>query len=171
MTLNFVSQKIFLVLAVNKNVLIELKNNNFRSFERALEIEFQANWLYDRASSMRLQDGKTLIEISMLLLLLSAAEGQRPRNYSSCCCWIFHLIYALSTPTTVLPLIFPYVSHPLSHSSFPLSHSSFPLSHSSLSLTPPSLSLLHLPSSLLPPSPYSQSQNINIKSPQTREPV
>ena len=25
---------------------------------------------------------------------------------SSCCCWIFHLIYALSTSTTVLPLIF-----------------------------------------------------------------
>ena len=141
-------------MAVNKNVLIELKINNFRSFERALEIEFQANWLYDRASSMRLQDGKTLIEISMLLLSLSAAEDS---NYSSCCCWIFHLIYALSTPTTVLPFIFPYVSHPLSHSSFPLSHSS--------------LSLLLLPSSLLPPSPYSQSQNINIKSPQTREPV
>ena len=35
---------------------------------------------------------------------LSAAEGQRPRNYLSCCCsWIFCLIYALSTPTTLLP--------------------------------------------------------------------
>ena len=34
--------------------------------------------------------------------------GRRPRNYSSCCCcsWIFHLIYALSTSTTVLPPIF-----------------------------------------------------------------
>ena len=40
-------------------------------------------------------------------LLLSAAEGQRPRNYSSCCCsWIFCLIYALSTSTTVLPPFF-----------------------------------------------------------------
>ena len=38
---------------------------------------------------------------------LSAAEGQRPGNYSSCCCsWIFRLIYALSTSTTVLPPIF-----------------------------------------------------------------
>ena len=36
--------------------------------------------------------------------LLSAAEGQRPRNYLSCCsCWIFRLVYALSSPTTVLP--------------------------------------------------------------------
>ena len=38
---------------------------------------------------------------------MSAAEGQRPSNYSSCCCsWIFCLIYALSTSTTVLPPIF-----------------------------------------------------------------
>ena len=42
---------------------------------------------------------------------LSAAEGQRPSNYSSCCyscccSWIFRLIYALSTYTTVLPPIF-----------------------------------------------------------------
>ena len=35
-------------------------------------------------------------------VLLSAAEGQRSRNYLSCCCCIFCLIYALSTPTTVL---------------------------------------------------------------------
>ena len=49
---------------------------------------------------------------------LFAAEGQRPRNYWSCgSCWIFHLIFALSTPTTVLPPIFlkylklsPYLS-------------------------------------------------------------
>ena len=34
------------------------------------------------------------------------AEGQRPSNYSSCCSWIFRLIYALSTSTTVLPPIF-----------------------------------------------------------------
>ena len=41
--------------------------------------------------------------------ILPAVEGQRPRNYLSCyfcCCWIFHLIYALSTSTTVLPLFF-----------------------------------------------------------------
>ena len=38
-------------------------------------------------------------------LLLSAAKGQRPRNYSSCCCWIFCLIYALSNSTTVVPPI------------------------------------------------------------------
>ena len=46
--------------------------------------------------------------LSKNLHLLSAAEGQRPRNYSSCCCcsWIFCLIYALSTSTTVLPPIF-----------------------------------------------------------------
>ena len=42
-------------------------------------------------------------------LLLSAAEGQRPRNYSSCCCsWIFRLVYALLTSTTVLPPFFKY---------------------------------------------------------------
>ena len=39
-------------------------------------------------------------------ILLSAAEGQRLSNYSSCCSWIFHLIYALSTSTTMLPPIF-----------------------------------------------------------------
>ena len=41
--------------------------------------------------------------------ILPAFEGHRPRNYLSCyfcCCWIFHLIYALSTSTTVLPLFF-----------------------------------------------------------------
>ena len=46
--------------------------------------------------------------------MLSAAKVQRPRNYLSCCSWIFHLIYALSTPTTMLLQIFPYIS--LSHS-------------------------------------------------------
>ena len=50
---------------------------------------------------------KWVCDIELLELLLSAAKGQRPRNYLSCsCCWIFHLIYALSTSTTVLPLIF-----------------------------------------------------------------
>ena len=43
---------------------------------------------------------------SLYKACLSAAEGQRPRNYSSCCSWIFRLIYALSTSTTVLPSIF-----------------------------------------------------------------
>ena len=38
-------------------------------------------------------------------LLLSAAEGQRPRNFLSCS-WIFCLIYALSISTTMLPLDF-----------------------------------------------------------------
>ena len=41
-----------------------------------------------------------------ICLCLSAAKGQRPSNYSSCCSWIFCLIYALSTSTTVLPPIF-----------------------------------------------------------------
>ena len=39
----------------------------------------------------------------IMLDMLSAAEGQRPNYSSCCCCWIFRLIYALSTPTTVLP--------------------------------------------------------------------
>ena len=39
-------------------------------------------------------------------MFLSAAECQRPSNYSSCCSWIFCLIYALSTSTTMLPPIF-----------------------------------------------------------------
>ena len=50
------------------------------------------------------------------LQLLSAAEGKRPRNYSSCCCsWIFHLIYALSSSTTVLPPIFLNISNVPTH--------------------------------------------------------
>ena len=44
----------------------------------------------------------------LVLFLFSAADGRRPRNYLSCCCtcWIFRLVYALSTPTTVLPVFF-----------------------------------------------------------------
>ena len=54
------------------------------------------------------------------------AEGQRPRNYLSCCCsWIFRLIYALSTSTTLPPLHFHLYL--------------LPLSPSLLSLTPPFL--------------------------------
>ena len=55
--------------------------------------------------SLRLE--KLITWVATSNLLLSAAEGQRPRNYSSCCCsWIFCLIYALSTSTTMLPPIF-----------------------------------------------------------------
>ena len=104
-------------------------------------------------------------------VFLSAAESQRPRNYLSCCCsWIFCLIYALSTSTTLTPPSFFSLSLlaplSLSHSSLSisLSHSSnslLPLSHSALShcspslfLSSPSLSLLSfyslLPLILLP---------------------
>ena len=38
--------------------------------------------------------------------LLSAAKGQRPRNYLSCC-WIVRLVNALSTHTTVLHHFLP----------------------------------------------------------------
>ena len=79
----------------------------------------------------------------------------RPRNYLSCCCsWIFRLIYALSTPTTLLPLHFP----PLSSLLPPPLTPHLPLS---LSLTPPSciINSHHLatpsfsPSLLTSPSP------------------
>ena len=33
-------------------------------------------------------------------------KGKRPRNYLSSCPWIFHLIYTLSTSTTLLSLHF-----------------------------------------------------------------
>ena len=96
----------------------------------------------------------------------------RPRNYLSCCCsWIFRLIYALSTPTTLLPLHFP----PLSSLLPPPLTPHLPLS---LSLTPPSciINSHHLATpilstfslfislilSFLYPSPFSQSLNINI---------
>ena len=68
---------------------------------------------------------------------LSAAKGQRPKNYLICCCccsWIFHLIYALLTPTTFLPLYFPLF---LYHSSLPSLSLLPPLSHSSLPLSLP----------------------------------
>ena len=45
----------------------------------------------------------------MYFCLRPKAKDQRPRNYLSCCssssCWIFCLIYALSTPSTILPLL------------------------------------------------------------------
>ena len=54
-----------------------------------------------------LENAQTYIAIPDLFL--SAAEGQRPSNYLSCCSWIFRLIYALSTSTTVLsPIILNY---------------------------------------------------------------
>ena len=78
-----------------------------------------------------------------ILLFLSAAEGQRPRNYlscSCCCCsWIFHLSRPYQLPPPCYPFIFPSLSHfslplsllhPLSHSSLGLS-----LTHSHLSIT------------------------------------
>ena len=55
------------------------------------------------------------------LVTLSAVEGQRPRNYVSCC-WIIHLIYALSTSATLLPLHFS-----LSHFSLPSPPSPLPI--------------------------------------------
>ena len=63
------------------------------------------------------------------LVTLSAVEGQRPRNYVSCC-WIIHLIYALSTSATLLPL------------HFSLSHFSLP------SPSPPSPLPIYLPMSI-----------------------
>ena len=69
-------------------------------------------------------------------LFLSAAEGQRPRNYLSCCSWIFRLIYALSTSTSLtLPL---FLSSP-SLSQFPV-FTSLSLATPCLSLTTPCLS-------------------------------
>ena len=88
---------------------------------------------------------------------MSAAEGQRPRNYLSCCS-CFCLICALSTPTTMLPLIF-FPSFSFLHF-LSLHFLSLILS---LSLTPPSLLLLHLSPSVaqaslmhyqLPPPSY-----------------
>ena len=39
-------------------------------------------------------------------LVIVCGRRSKPRNYLSCCSWIFHLMYALLPPTTVLPLIF-----------------------------------------------------------------
>ena len=75
---------------------------------------------------------------------LSVAEEQRPRNYLTCC-WIFRLIYAFSTPTTLLPLHFTLSLASPSPSLTPRPLSPPSLSHSSIY---PSLSLLHLPLSL-----------------------
>ena len=82
----------------------------------------------------------------MYFCLRPKAKDQRPRNYLSCCssssCWIFCLIYALSTPSTILPL--------LSISPSSLSLSFLSLWFLSLSLSPsPSLFLcLMTPSQL-----------------------
>ena len=81
------------------------------------------HWNYDFVNSkrpLRLYANQHFLKINIEFFhrydptsasFLSAAEGQRPKNYSSCCCsccWIFWLIYALSTSTTVL--------HPIYHS-------------------------------------------------------
>ena len=85
-------------------------------------------------------------------VFLSAAESQRPRNYLSCCCsWIFCLIYALSTSTTLTPPSFFSLSllAPLSLTPHSLSLSLPPHTLSSLSLTP--LLLTAPPLSFSPP--------------------
>ena len=99
-----------------------------------------------------------MVPRKLFLLFLFVAEGQRPRNYLSCCCcyscsWIFVWSMRYQLPPPCYPKIFPLS---LSHSS--LSPSS--LSPSSLSLFPLSYHLL--------PTYLVQSLNINIKSPQTR---
>ena len=65
--------------------------------------------------------------------------GRRSRNYFSCC-WIFCLIYTLSTPTTALPL---HSSLSLCHITLPPSPSYLPISSiSSLYLSQPILIFL-----------------------------
>ena len=62
------------------------------------------------------QSFNIIIDPCVDVMLLSVGEYQRPRNYSRCCCcccfscWIFHLIYAISTPTTVLPPFFKFIN-------------------------------------------------------------
>ena len=81
-------------------------------------------------------------------------KGQRPRNYLSCCSWIYCLINALSTPTTLLLLHFPLTLTPPSPSQ---SHSSSYVSlYHNISL-PLSNLFLCLITSLPNPSLYSQS--------------
>ena len=74
---------------------------------------------------------------------LSAAEGQRPRNYSSCCCsWIFRLVYALLTSTTVLPPFFKYFKS--IHCCSWIFHLLYALSTSTTVLPPICLNILNL---------------------------
>ena len=66
--------------------------------------------VYRASSSSGLSPMNMLLTCEILnekMQFLSPAEGQRPRNYLSCCCsLIFRLIYASSTPTTMLPPFF-----------------------------------------------------------------
>ena len=126
-----------------------------------------------------------------MIRFLSAAEGQRPRNYSSfyccclwpkagnylsyncCSCWIFRLVYALSTPTTVLPPFIIYLFFiTIYHSAYRSVYCSiYPSVHHCIYLT---LYLSIYPSSTV--SVYLSlllSVNLSIitLSPQTQEPV
>ena len=52
---------------------------------------------------------KKLIKMSELKHFVLQPKAKGPGNYLSCCCsWIFCLIYALVTSTTVLPLNFHF---------------------------------------------------------------
>ena len=133
-----------------------------------------------------------------MIRFLSAAEGQRPRNYSSfyccclwpkagnylsyncCSCWIFRLVYALSTPTTVLPpfiiyLFFITIYHSIYHSAYRSVYCSIYPSVKSLYLS----NIVSIYLSIYPSSTVSVylslllSVNLSIitLSPQTQEPV
>ena len=72
---------------------------------------------------------------------MSATEGQRPGNYLSCSsCWIFYLIYALSTSTNranpnYLLVYFIIIYHFIYHAIYlPIILSHYLSSHLSLSL-------------------------------------
>ena len=54
---------------------------------------------------------KIKLQLVTIFLFSLRPKPKDSRNNLSCCCsWIFHLIYELSTPTTVLPLFFIIIS-------------------------------------------------------------
>ena len=54
---------------------------------------------------------KIKLQLVTIFLFSLRPKPKDSRNNVSCCCsWIFHLIYELSTPTTVLPLFFIIIS-------------------------------------------------------------
>ena len=57
----------------------------------------------------RLEKIKLLL-VTIFLFSLRPKPKDSRNNLSCCCSWIFHLIYELSTPTTVLPLFFIIIS-------------------------------------------------------------